>query len=190
MLLQNKNITLEKAVTMMTNLINATVRTNFYLNKSFVSLKIKSDQLDLGAKPVPFAEIFVFSDDFEAIHIRNGEVSRGGLRWSDRGDDYRTEVFSLAKTQLAKNSIIVPSGSKGGFYIKKSGVDKSFVVECYKDFLRGMLDITDNIVGGKIVQPKIAIYDNEDPYLVVAADKGTATFSDYANEISAEYKFA
>ncbi len=189
MLSENKNIALEKVITMMINLINATVRTNFYLNKNFISLKIKSDQLDLGAKPVPFAEIFVFSDDFEAIHIRNGAVSRGGLRWSDRGDDYRTEVFSLAKTQLAKNSIIVPSGSKGGFYVKKSGADKAFAVECYKNFLRGMLDITDNIVNGKIVQPKIAIYDNEDAYLVVAADKGTATFSDYANEISAEYKF-
>ena len=118
MLSENKNITLEKVVTMMINLINATVRTNFYLNKNFISLKIKSDQLDLGAKPIPFAEIFVFSDDFDAIHIRNGSVSRDGLRWSDRGDDYRTEVFSLAKTQLAKNSIIVPSGSKGGFLLK------------------------------------------------------------------------
>ncbi len=189
LLLKIKNPTLEKVIKMMFNLVNATVRTNFYLNKSFISIKIKTELLNLSFKPVSFADVFVFSEDFEAIHIRNSSVSRGGIRWSDRADDYRTEVFGLAKTQLAKNSIIVPSGSKGGFYIKKPFTDKNFVVECYKNFLKGILDITDNIVNDKVVHPKIAIYDDEDPYLVVAADKGTATFSDYANDVSEEYGF-
>ncbi len=188
----NKNPLVEKVTNILLKLIEATVRTNFYVPgvKSFLSLKIKVEKLNLGIRPVPHAEIFVFSNDFEAVHIRNSAVARGGMRWSDRADDYRTEVFGLAKTQLEKNSIIVPSGSKGGFYIKKLLYNKDFVVECYKNFIRGMLDITDNIVTGKTLPPpNVIIYDENDPYLVVAADKGTSTFSDFANQLSSEYNF-
>ena len=140
-------------------------------------------------------EIFVSSSKFKAIHLRGAKVSRGGLRWSDRTEDFRTEVLGLMKAQIPKNSIIVPSGSKGGFVVYPSANFSkeeyyTNAVECYKNFLRGLLDITDNIVKDKIIHPKnIVCWDGEDPYLVVAADKGTATFSDIANSISNEYKF-
>jgi glutamate dehydrogenase len=133
---------------------------------------------------------------FEAIHLRNGKIARGGIRWSDRKEDFRTEVLDLVKTQNTKNSIIVPVGSKGGFVITHytKGLPKEEYIELakshYRSFLEGCLDITDNVIDGKIVRPKNVIsYDEEDPYLVVAADKGTATFSDIANTISKEYNF-
>ncbi len=165
--------------------------------KNYFSFKFDSKKVPNLPLPVPFAEIFVYANDFEAIHLRGGKVSRGGIRWSDRGEDYRIEVLGLMKAQSTKNSVIVPfDGSKGGFFVNFTDDNMTRqeymarVIECYKNFLRGLLDITDNIVNGKIVQPQnTIIYDQEDPYLVVAADKGTATFSDHANSISAEYNF-
>lgn len=180
--------------------ILATLRTNFYqVNdeggfKSYVSFKLESAKVPQMPKPVPFREIFAYSPRFEAIHLRMGEVARGGLRWSDRYEDFRTEVLGLMKAQNVKNSIIVPVGSKGGFVAKQLPTDgdrDAFMKEgisCYQNFIRSMLDITDNIIDGKIIHPENVIcYDGEDPYLVVAADKGTATFSDIANGISNDY---
>ena len=139
-------------------------------------------------------EIFVYSPRTEAVHLRGGKVARGGLRWSDRREDFRTEVLGLVKAQMVKNAVIVPVGSKGGFIVKrapepgKSMLDEG--IACYSIFIRGMLDITDNIVDNKVVHPaNVKRYDDDDPYLVVAADKGTATFSDIANGLSAEYGF-
>jgi glutamate dehydrogenase len=184
------------------SLILAMKRTNFFQKdadgnwKDYISFKIKSAEVAGMPLPKPFMEIFVYSKDFEAIHLRGGKIARGGLRWSDRSEDYRTEVLGLVKAQTPKNSVIVPVGSKGGFLVKSSswadGREKYMAegVKCYKKFLSGLLDITDNIVGGKIKYPEqVARYDENDPYLVVAADKGTATFSDFANEISNSYNF-
>ena len=141
-------------------------------------------------------EIFVYSPRFEGVHLRGGKVARGGLRWSDRPEDFRTEVLGLVKAQMVKNTVIVPVGSKGGFVLKRAppSSDRDAYmkegVACYQDYLRGLLDITDNRVGEKIVPPpQVKRHDPDDPYLVVAADKGTATFSDYANGISKEYGF-
>ena len=141
-------------------------------------------------------EIFVYSTRFEGVHLRGGRVARGGLRWSDRPEDFRTEVLGLVKAQMVKNTVIVPVGSKGGFVLKRAPAmaDRDAYlkegVACYQDYLRGLLDLTDNRVGDKIVPPpQVKRHDADDPYLVVAADKGTATFSDYANGISAEYGF-
>lgn len=182
--------------------INATLRTNYYqLNqngavKNYLSFKFDDKKIPDLPLPLPYAEIFVYSKSFEAIHLRGGKVARGGLRWSDRYEDYRTEVLGLMKAQMTKNAVIVPVGSKGGFVVKASTSSigtKQYQeegIECYKNFLRGMLDITDNVIAGEIIQPKnTVIYDDNDPYLVVAADKGTASFSDIANSISAEYNF-
>ncbi len=180
--------------------IMAMLRTNFYQTneegnaKPYVSFKLNSSKVPQMPKPVPFREIFSYSPRFEAIHLRMGEVARGGLRWSDRYEDFRTEVLGLMKAQNVKNSIIVPVGSKGGFVAKQlpiNGDRDAFMKEgiaCYQNFIRSMLDLTDNIIDGKIVNPPNVIrYDKDDPYLVVAADKGTATFSDIANGISADY---
>jgi glutamate dehydrogenase len=135
----------------------------------------------------------VVAPGVDGIHLRGGKVARGGLRWSDR-PDFRTEVLGLMKTQMTKNAVIVPVGSKGGFALKNAPKDRQevavYVVEQYKTFIRGLLDLTDNNVGGKVTHPEgLVIYDEDDPYLVVAADKGTATFSDIANSVSAEYGF-
>jgi glutamate dehydrogenase len=141
-------------------------------------------------------EIFIYSARFEGVHLRGGRVARGGLRWSDRPEDFRTEVLGLVKAQMVKNTVIVPVGSKGGFVLKRapSPSDRDAYlregVACYRDYLRGLLDLTDNRVGDRIVPPpQVKRHDADDPYLVVAADKGTATFSDYANAISKEYGF-
>lgn len=184
------------------DLILATWRTNYYQKdvsgnpKSYVSFKFNSQAIPELPKPRPYAEIFVFGQRVEGIHLRGGRVARGGLRWSDRKEDYRTEVLGLMKAQMVKNAVIVPVGSKGGFVVKqppKDGSREAFMAEgvaCYQNYLRGLLDVTDNIVDGKIVPPaEVVRHDGDDPYLVVAADKGTATFSDYANAISAEYNF-
>lgn len=183
------------------NLVSNILRTNYFLNdkngdsKNFMSFKLNSKEIIGMPLPSPYREIFVYSATFEAIHLRGGKVARGGLRWSDRSEDYRTEVLGLMKTQVVKNSVIVPTGSKGGFLLKgTAGLDREALqakaIESYENFLRGMLDITDNIIDGKVHHPKnIVRYDESDPYLVVAADKGTATFSDIANKISAEYGF-
>lgn len=182
--------------------VNATLRTNYYQVKKdggfkgYLSFKFNSSQVPNLPLPHPFAEIFVYSIEFEAIHLRGGKVARGGLRWSDRRQDYRTEVLGLMKAQMTKNAVIVPVGSKGGFIIKKdlSKLDRNQAQEkainCYKSFLSGVLDITDNVIDGKVKHPdNVLIYDSADPYLVVAADKGTATFSDIANSVSKEYNF-
>ncbi|MFT6072703.1 MAG: glutamate dehydrogenase [Alphaproteobacteria bacterium] len=179
------------------NLIKAILRTNFYANKPYVSFKIKSSSLDNLPLPVPYREIWVYSPRVEGVHLRFGEVARGGLRWSDRREDFRTEVLGLVKAQQVKNSVIVPVGAKGCFYAKKlpapsQGRDAWVAegIEAYKTFINGLLDITDNIVNKKIIAPKNIIRrDDDDPYLVVAADKGTATFSDIANSLSLERNF-
>ena len=141
-------------------------------------------------------EIFVYSPRVEGVHLRGGPVARGGLRWSDRREDFRTEVLGLVKAQMVKNAVIVPVGSKGGFVPKRlpAGGDRDAIhaegVACYRTFIQGLLDVTDNLIAGKVVPPPDVVrHDGDDPYLVVAADKGTATFSDIANEISAEYDF-
>lgn len=198
-----KSITEDKTIRSLLQVILATQRTNFYQldnngkPKDCISFKIKSKEVHDLPFPRPHAEIFVYSARFEAIHLRGGMVARGGLRWSDRSEDYRTEVLGLMKAQMTKNAVIVPVGSKGGFYVKQATIQNSgreayFAegVDCYKLFLSSMLDITDNVVAGKIVAPKDVVrIDGDDPYLVVAADKGTATFSDYANAVSESYDF-
>ena len=184
------------------NLIEATLRTNHYQHnadgefKEYLSIKLDTSHIDGMPLPRPKYEIFVCSPRMEGVHLRGGSVARGGLRWSDRREDFRTEILGLVKAQMVKNAVIVPVGSKGGFILKKApgGNDReAFMAEgiaCYKTFLRGLLDITDNLVEGDVVAPKEVVrYDGDDPYLVVAADKGTATFSDYANSVSAEYGF-
>jgi glutamate dehydrogenase len=195
---------LEKAVTLDEDLIlrsfwqllNATLRTNYFLEKSYLSIKLDSNAVPNLPKPYPLYEIFVYSPRFEGIHLRSEKVSRGGIRWSDRPEDFRTEVLGLMKAQKVKNAVIVPSGAKGGFVLKSLAPDatrdeiKNEVVACYQSFIRSLLDLTDNIKGTKIIKPKnVVCYDDDDPYLVVAADKGTATFSDIANTISQEYNF-
>ncbi len=183
-------------------LVRATTRTNFWRRddqgrpRTFLSFKFDPAKVPGLPEPKPMFEIFVYSTRFEGVHLRGGPVARGGLRWSDRLEDFRTEVLGLVKAQIVKNTVIVPGGSKGGFVLKRapSPADReAFMKEgiaCYQDYLRGLLDITDNLAGGRIVPPpQVKRCDADDPYLVVAADKGTATFSDYANGISAEYGF-
>ena len=188
-----KNIAL-KAVF---SVLKAMVRTNHYQDeKDYVSFKMLDGGIQGLPKPVPMAEIFVYSPIVDAVHLRFGKIARGGIRWSDRKEDFRTEILGLVKAQQVKNVVIVPVGSKGGFYPKQppENATKAELVEnaikCYRILIRGLLDITDNIVDGKVVHPaNTMIYDGEDPYLVVAADKGTADFSDIANALSAEYGF-
>jgi glutamate dehydrogenase len=195
------NSTEDKVLRSMHQTIDAIVRTNFYQTKNnemknYISFKFDSHKVPDLPLPRPYAEIFIYSNEFEGIHLRGGKVARGGIRWSDRGEDYRVEVLGLMKSQMTKNAVIVPVGSKGCFFLKfEQGILSRMnymekVIGCYKNFLRGLLDLTDNLVNGKIIQPsKTVIHDDENPYLVVAADKGTATFSDYANQVSLEYNF-
>ena len=174
--------------------IQATTRTNFFLDRSYLSFKLDPKRVPGLPEPRPMFEIWVYSPRVEGVHLRGGHVARGGLRWSDRMEDFRTEVLGLMKAQMVKNVVIVPVGAKGGFVVKRPPAEReAFLKEgvaCYQTFLRGLLDITDNRVGGKVVPPKgVVRHDSDDPYLVVAADKGTATFSDYANAIAEEYGF-
>jgi glutamate dehydrogenase len=182
------------------NALSATVRTNAYQTgrdgqlKEYLSFKIESQQLRELPLPKPLFEIFVFSPRMEGVHLRMGYVARGGIRWSDRREDFRTEVLGLMKAQHVKNTVIVPVGAKGGFVVKRMPADREAqqaeVIACYQTLIRGLLDITDNIVDEKIIAPAMVIrHDKDDAYLVVAADKGTATFSDIANAISGEYGF-
>jgi glutamate dehydrogenase len=184
------------------SVVRAVVRTNaFQLDAGakphpYLSFKLDSEQIPILPLPRPQFEIFVYSPRVEAVHLRGGNVARGGIRWSDRREDFRTEVLGLMKAQMVKNALIVPVGAKGGFVLKRppaGGGREALVneaVACYKTFLSGMLDVTDNIVEGKVVAPeRVVRYDDDDPYLVVAADKGTATFSDLANGVSADYNF-
>ncbi|MES2783999.1 MAG: NAD-glutamate dehydrogenase [Pseudomonadota bacterium] len=199
------NINEDRVLRQLLALVQATLRTNHWRTgvghsgdpgprRHFLSFKFDSSQIPGLPAPRPLYEIFVYSPRFEGIHLRGGRVARGGLRWSDRPDDFRTEVLGLVKAQMVKNTVIVPVGSKGGFVLKKAppSTDRdAFMKEgiaCYQDYLRGLLDLTDNLVNGQIVAPpQVVRADGDDSYLVVAADKGTATFSDYANAVSAEY---
>jgi glutamate dehydrogenase len=182
--------------------IRATLRTNFYQAgadgkpKTYVSFKLDPAKVPELPLPLPMFEIWVYAPEVEGVHLRGGRVARGGLRWSDRRQDFRTEILGLMKAQMVKNTVIVPVGAKGGFVVKKP-VDPANReawlaqgIACYRTFLRGLLDITDNRSGDEVVPPREVLrYDGDDPYLVVAADKGTATFSDIANGVSAEYGF-
>lgn len=191
----------DRVIRRIADVIIAGLRTNFYQPdaggiKPYISLKIKSDTLDNLPAPKPYREVYVSSPRVEGVHLRFGPVARGGLRWSDRRDDFRTEVLGLVKAQQVKNAVIVPVGSKGGFYPKQLPKDgtrdavQSEAIEAYKTFISGILDLTDNYIGDGTVPPKdVVCWDDPDPYLVVAADKGTATFSDIANGISQSYGY-
>src|SRR3954468_5581511 len=182
-------------------LIDATVRTNAFrpgdngLHRPVLAFKFDTTKIPDLPLPRPMFEIWVCSPRVEGVHLRNGRIARGGIRWSDRREDFRTEVLGLVKAQIVKNAVIVPTGAKGGFVLKKAppaGTDefRAEGVACYRQFISGLLDLTDNIVAGSIVPPPDTVrLDDDDPYLVVAADKGTASFSDIANEISADYSF-
>jgi glutamate dehydrogenase len=175
-------------------LVQKTLRTNYFLQKPYVSVKLFSREIDVFPAPRPLYEIYVYSPRVEGVHLRGGKVARGGIRWSDRKEDFRTEILGLLKAQMVKNAVIVPVGSKGGFVVKRppAGREAQLAegVECYKTYIRGLLDITDNIVGTRVVPPeKVVRHDDDDPYLVVAADKGTAAFSDIANGVAKEYGF-
>lgn len=181
-------------------LIDGSLRTNYYQttadgnSKDYLSIKLSPRSIPEIPEPRPLYEIYVYSLRVEGVHLRGGKVARGGLRWSDRLQDYRTEVLGLVKAQQVKNAVIVPNGAKGGFVCKqppqiggREAIQQEGIA-CYKIFIHGLLDLTDNLVEGKLVPPtNVVRYDEDDPYLVVAADKGTATFSDIANSISAEY---
>jgi glutamate dehydrogenase len=181
--------------------IRATLRTSFFQQwegqyRPYISYKFDSHLVPELPKPVPYREIFVCAPRVEGIHMRFGPVARGGLRWSDRREDFRTEVLGLVKAQMVKNTVIVPVGSKGGFFVKRAPLagdrDAQLAegIACYRMFIAGLLDITDNLVEGAVVPPQQVVrHDQDDPYLVVAADKGTATFSDIANAISIEHGF-
>ncbi len=182
------------------NAMSATVRTNAYQTdrggqiKEYLSFKLESQQLRELPLPKPLFEIFVFSPRMEGVHLRMGYVARGGIRWSDRREDFRTEVLGLMKAQQVKNTVIVPVGAKGGFVVKRLPAEREAqqaeVIACYQTLIRGLLDVTDNIVDERIVPPPMVVrHDKDDAYLVVAADKGTATFSDIANALSEEYAF-
>lgn len=199
------NLSEDRVLRQLLALLQAMLRTNYWRTgagasgaagprRPFLSFKFDSHRIPGLPQPRPLYEIWVYSPRFEGIHLRGGKVARGGLRWSDRPDDFRTEVLGLVKAQMVKNTVIVPVGSKGGFVLKKAppaSDREAFMKEgiaCYQDYLRGLLDLTDNLVGGKVVPPpQVVRVDGDDPYLVVAADKGTASFSDHANAVSAEY---
>ncbi|MFN7127623.1 MAG: NAD-glutamate dehydrogenase [Brevundimonas sp.] len=198
-----KSLDHDKALRRMAALIGAIKRTNYFqldadgLPKPHISIKIASRELEDLPLPKPYREIFVWAPHVEGVHLRFGPVARGGLRWSDRRDDFRTEVLGLVKAQQVKNAVIVPVGSKGGFYPKQlpRTTDREAIqgeaIRAYRTFLSGLLDITDNIASdGSVTHPAhMVAWEQDDPYLVVAADKGTATFSDIANGVSAAYGF-
>ena len=190
----------ERILSALLDVLEATLRTNFYQHdngspKPYLSFKLNSKSIPRIPEPAPKYEIFVYSPSIEGVHLRGGDVARGGLRWSERPEDFRTEVLGLVKAQRVKNAVIVPVGSKGGFVAKQlpdgdREAIQAEVIRCYQKFISGMLDVTDNIIDGKIIPPRDVVrMDGDDPYLVVAADKGTATFSDTANALSIEYQF-
>ncbi|WP_237065870.1 NAD-glutamate dehydrogenase [Microbulbifer guangxiensis] len=196
------NLNEDQVIRRYLDLILATLRTNFFQvdaqgePKDYISIKFSPREIPNIPEPRPEFEIFVYSPRVEGVHLRGGKVARGGLRWSDRLEDFRTEVLGLVKAQNVKNAVIVPSGAKGGFVVRKPPKDGSrdamleAGIACYRTFIRGLLDITDNLKEGEVVPPEQVVRrDEDDPYLVVAADKGTAAFSDIANGIAAEYDF-
>ncbi len=184
------------------SLIHATLRTTYFQvdskgnYKDYLAFKLDSKKIPEMPLPLPQYEIFVYSPRFEGVHLRTAKVARGGIRWSDRREDYRTEVLGLMKAQQVKNAIIVPAGAKGGFVVKRLPADANREeitqegIACYEGFIRGLLDLTDNLQNGEVAHPEdMVCYDGHDPYLVVAADKGTAAFSDIANRIALEKRF-
>ncbi|MCP5433005.1 MAG: NAD-glutamate dehydrogenase [Alphaproteobacteria bacterium] len=192
----------DRIVRRMTNVVQSALRTNFFQRdaggerKPYLSIKIRSREVDELPLPRPYAEIWVYSPRVEGVHLRFGKVARGGLRWSDRREDFRTEVLGLVKAQQVKNAVIVPVGAKGGFFPKQlpeGGTREEIQAEAiasYKTFISGLLDLTDNYVPSGIEHPRAVMrHDEDDPYLVVAADKGTATFSDIANSVAISYGF-
>ena len=186
-------------------LVQKSLRTNYYQPdadgqpKPYLAVKFASSEIDLLPLPRPLYEIYVYSPRMEGLHMRAGRVARGGIRWSDRREDFRTEILGLMKAQTVKNAVIIPIGSKGGFVLKRPPADRAALaaegIECYQILMRGLLDLTDNIVADTpdthhiVTPPAVVRHDGDDPYLVVAADKGTATFSDSANEIAIQYGF-
>ncbi|HJN49130.1 MAG: NAD-glutamate dehydrogenase [Pseudomonadales bacterium] len=197
-----ENLSDDRIIRRYVELVFATLRTNYFQNdesgdcKHYTSFKFDPEQITALPMPVPKYEIFVYSTRTEGVHLRGGKVARGGLRWSDRSEDYRTEILGLVKAQQVKNSVIVPVGAKGGFFAKQLPVDATRDeineegIACYRMFIRGLLDLTDNLRDGDVIPPdRVIRYDDDDIYLVVAADKGTATFSDIANELSLSYEF-
>jgi glutamate dehydrogenase len=192
----------DRILRMFLSVVRAILRTNYFQVEGqrtlhpYLSFKLDPSRIPTLPFPRPRFEIFVYSPRFEGVHLRGGQVARGGLRWSDRLEDFRTEVLGLMKAQMVKNALIVPVGSKGGFVVKRPPAEggrealQEEGIACYKMFLSGLLDLSDNILGGKVIPPeRVVRYDDDDPYLVVAADKGTATFSDIANGVSADYGF-
>ena len=192
----------DRILRMFLTVICASTRTNYFQcdaagqPKQWLAIKLSSRSIPEVPLPKPLFEIFVYSPRVEGVHLRNGYVARGGIRWSDRREDFRTEILGLLKAQHVKNTLIVPVGAKGGFVCKKLPAGGSRddvqreVTSCYRTFIRGLLDVTDNIVNGKVIAPTAVVReDGDDAYLVVAADKGTATFSDLANGIAADYNF-
>ena len=191
----------ERIIRALIDVIRATLRTSYFqtpegTHRPYIAFKLDSRSIPRIPEPAPLFEIFLYSPRVEGVHLRGGEVARGGLRWSERPEDFRTEVLGLVKAQQVKNAVIVPVGSKGGFVAKQLPVGgnreqvQAEVVSCYRDFISGLLDMTDNLVDGEIVPPENVVRrDRDDPYLVVAADKGTATFSDIANGIAVDHGF-
>jgi glutamate dehydrogenase len=171
-------------------MVRATLRTNYYRDRPFLSFKLDPSAVPEMPAPRPRFEIFVYSPRVEGVHLRYGPVARGGLRYSDRPQDFRTEILGLVKAQAVKNAVIVPVGAKGGFVVRRADAGADEVVSCYRTFISGLLDVTDNLVNGQNVPPPDVVrHDDDDSYLVVAADKGTAKFSDIANEVAASYGF-
>ncbi len=191
-----RNLLDDEVLRALANLIASALRTNFYQRpeRPVIAVKIESGKVEGMPSPKPLFEIYVHSRRLEGIHLRGGKVARGGIRWSDRHDDFRTEILGLMKTQMVKNAIIVPVGAKGGFVLKgelppRPALD-AYLVDRYREFVSGLLDVTDNIADGKVVHPpEVVFLDEDDPYLVVAADKGTAHLSDTANTVSKHYGF-
>lgn len=202
-LIDINHVDTETILRTLVELMLATLRTSYFQEKQVddtISFKFDTTQLDWVPQPRPYREVFIFSNRFEGVHLRGGPVARGGLRWSDRMEDYRTEVLGLVKAQMVKNAVIVPAGAKGGFVCKMVHrgeipvSDREMVAKegeaVYRLFIAGLLNLTDNRLQGEVIHPKQTVcYDDDDPYLVVAADKGTATFSDIANSIAVERGF-
>jgi len=196
------NLNEDQVLRRMLGVVQATLRTNYFqttddggTHKPWLSIKLDPNLVPDVPLPRPMFETFVYSPRVEGVHLRASKIARGGLRWSDRLEDYRTEVLGLMKAQAVKNAVIVPGGAKGGFVLKQPPLGDSDALQaeaiaCYKTFVRALLDVADNLVGGEVVPPpRVVRHDSDDPYLVVAADKGTASFSDIANAISVEYGF-
>jgi glutamate dehydrogenase len=196
-----KSLDEDRILTAFSSAVSCTLRSNYFQTdddgkqKSYISIKLDPSALPEVPLPRPKFEIFVYSPRVEGVHLRGGHIARGGIRWSDRREDFRTEVLGLMKAQVVKNTVIVPTGAKGGFVPKHLPQDDREAImnegiACYKIFISGLLDLTDNVDGEKVVAPQdVVCRDGDDPYLVVAADKGTATFSDIANGLSADYGF-